>query len=248
MAERTRRPWTRIYGTRHPQQQNSLRLDLSLEKARKAEQRRRHTLSQRAKQRKAIEKGSPKIKRHLYSLDARRVFALDIEYTGLTADAEILQVSILNGLGQIVCNQYFRPAHVTNWDDTIPIHHITPEMVSTKPYFQTYAPQLSALFSQAESIVGYSTMQDVGLLHKSGVAMPHKPIYVDVGEAFSYVHEAVTGQRSYAKLQDCAAYYGYGTTNWHDSLADTKATLYCFYALLEDPEALIRLHLLKNQM
>lgn len=222
--------------------QNWLRFELALAKARKAEQRKKRVLSQRAKNRKAIEKGSPKIKQHLYSLDARRVLTLDIEYTGFTTDAEILQVSIVNGLGQVVCNQYFKPLKVTNWDETIPIHHITPEMVADKPYFQTYAPHLSDLFATAEAVIGYSTMQDVALLHKYGVAFPTKPIYLDVGEAFSYVHESVTGQRSYAKLQDCAAYYGYGTAEWHDSLADTKATLYCFYALLEDPEALVRLH------
>lgn len=290
MADRTRRPWTRIHGNRQPLQkkryyaiskgwevgiftdlkrylsatagfkeprarkfgtyedaQNWLRFEFSQEKARKAAQRRRHLLTQRAKAQKALAKGSPKIKKHLYTLDARRVFALDIEYTGFTEDAEILQVSIVNGLGIVVCNHYFQPEHVTMWDDTIPIHHITPEAVAQKPFFRTYAAHLTHLFATAELIIGYSTMQDIALLHKSGVTFPEKPIYFDVGEAYSYVHATDSQPRTYAKLQDCAAHYGYTRDDWHDSLADTIGTLYCFYALLDDEKALFRLHTFKNQ-
>lgn len=220
--------------------------ELARKKAKAASQRRKRAAARKAKAYSLIQRQSPHVKKAIYHMDARDVFVVDIEFTGLSRDAEILQVSLMNGLGMIVCNQYFKPDHATAWDETIPIHHITPERVADEPSFQTYAPHLTSLLASAQAIVGYSTMQDISLLRRQGVTVPEKPLYLDVGEAFSYVHEAVTGQRTYTKLQDCAAYYGYGTTNWHDSLADTKATLYCFYAMLDDPEAFFRFHTLSS--
>ncbi len=181
------------------------------------------------------------VKTHLNALDVRRVLALDIELTGLLPTDEILQVSILNGLGQVIYNHYFRPAAVTSWDETVCIHHITPSMVADKPVFQTAVPVLTQLFAEAQLIVGYSTMQDIGNLHKYGVQFPHKPIYFDVGDAYSFVNTDRQHPRTYAKLKNCAAHYGYTDTDWHNSLADTKATLYCFYAMLNDADALFRL-------
>ena len=49
--------------------------------------------------------------------------------TDLSSDGEILQVSIINGRNAVIYNQYFKPEHQTEWDDTVPIHHITPERV-----------------------------------------------------------------------------------------------------------------------
>lgn len=193
-----------------------------------------------------LQNQSDTIKAYLSALDARRVLALDIEYTGFKANAEILQLSIINGLGIVICNQYFKPEHVTSWDETVPIHHITPEMVSRKPHFCTCVPQVNHFFSDAECIIGYSTMQDISLLHAYGVYFPERPIYFDAGEAYSYVTAEKNKPRTYAKLQDCAAHYGYNGNNWHDSLADTKATLFCFYALLQDEKALFTLHTFYN--
>ncbi len=192
-------------------------------------------------------KGSKKIKKHLYQCNAHHVFALDIEYTGFTPDAEILQVSVINGLGMVICNQYFKPERITDWSETIPIHGITPEMVADKPYFRTYAPHLSQVFADAEAIVGYSTMQDIALLNKGGVIFPEKAIYLDAGESYSFVTAKENEPRTYAKLQDCAAHYGYTGDGWHNSLADTKATLFCFYALLDDEKTLFRLHYFRNR-
>ncbi len=184
---------------------------------------------------------SHEVKDYINTLNARRVLALDIELTSLLPTAEILQVSIVNGLGQVLFNNYFCPDTVTSWDETIAIHHITPAMVANKPAFHTAVSTLTQLFANAQLIIGYSTMQDIGHLHKFGVQFPHAPIYFDAGDAYSFVHMDTLHPRTYAKLKACAAYYGYANKNWHNSLADTHATLYCFYAMLNDRNALFRL-------
>ena len=100
---------------------------------------------------------SSQVKDFIRTLDASRIYAVDVEMTDLSSDGEILQVSIINGRNAVIYNQYFKPEHQTEWDDTVPIHHITPERVQDSPSFSSYAPLFSKLFAQAQLIVGYNT-------------------------------------------------------------------------------------------
>ena len=184
---------------------------------------------------------SSQTKSFIRTLDAGRIYAVDVEMTDLSADGEILQVSIVNGRNVVIYNQYFKPDNVMEWDDTVPIHHITPERVQNAPSFSSYAPRFSKLFAQAQLIVGYNTMQDVRMLHQSGVVFPPALPILDTGEAYSFIHSEHQPVRSYAKLKDCAAHYGCADVQWHDSLADAAATLYCFHAMMNDERALFRL-------
>ena len=61
------------------------------------------------------------------------ILVLDTETTGFGPSAEILQLSIVNGLGEIVMNEYFRPARATCWPDAEAVNHISPAMVAGKP-------------------------------------------------------------------------------------------------------------------
>lgn len=199
-------------------------------------------LDPRQKKERAYRIGlSAKVKKFIHTLDISRIYAIDVEMTDLSADGEILQVSILNGRNAVIYNQYFKPDYQTRWDKTMPIHHITPEQVQHAPSFSSYAPSFSHLFSQAQLLVGYNTMQDVRMLKKSGVVFPTSLLILDVGEAYSFIHSEHQPVRSYAKLKDCAAHYGCADVQWHDSLADAAATLYCFQAALKDEKALFRL-------
>ena len=61
------------------------------------------------------------------------ILVLDTETTGFGPSAEILQLSIVNGLGEIVMNEYFRPARATCWPGAEAVNHISPAMVAGKP-------------------------------------------------------------------------------------------------------------------
>ena len=58
------------------------------------------------------------------------ILVLDTETTGFGPSAEILQLSIVNGLGEIVMNEYFRPARTTCWPGAEAVNHISPAMVA----------------------------------------------------------------------------------------------------------------------
>ena len=69
---------------------------------------------------------------------------------------------------------------------------------------------------------------------------PDKDIYLDLAEAFSLIHYQETKTITYEKLMNCAAHYGYHGRNWHDSLTDTDATLFCFQHMLDDDQAIFK--------
>ncbi len=183
---------------------------------------------------------SARLKEEIRAMDPAAIYAVDAEMTGLDKDGELLQVSIVNGCRTVLYNQYFKPERHTSWDATVPIHRIAPGDVQTAPHFRQKAPQLTALFEKACLIVGYNTLQDLRFLQKYGVSFPPSLPVLDLGEAYSFIHSACRPVRTYAKLRECAAHYGCEDVRWHDSLADAAATLFCFFAMLDDEDALFR--------
>ena len=197
-------------------------------------------LSKKEKARRQSIRLSPAIKEAIRGLDPARILTLDLETTGLTADAEIIQLSIMNGFGQVLLNRYFKPIHTERWDEAMEVNHITPEQVAHEDPFILWADEVSRLFMDADLIVGYGTFNDIAKLHASGVVLPDKDIYLDLAEAFSLIHYQETKTITYEKLMNCAAHYGYHGRNWHDSLTDTDATLFCFQHMLDDDQAIFK--------
>ncbi len=197
-------------------------------------------LSKKEKARRQTIRRSPKIKQAIRRLDPSRILTLDLETTGLTADAEIIQLSIMNSCGDVLMNRYFKPLYTERWDEAMEVNHITPEQVAQEDPFILWADTVSRLFMDADLIVGYSTFNDIAKLHASGVVLPDKDIYLDLAEAFSLIHYQETKTITYEKLMNCAAHYGYHGRNWHDSLTDTDATLFCFQHMLDDDQAIFK--------
>lgn len=163
-------------------------------------------LSKKEKARRQSIRRSPQIKQAIRRLDPARILTLDLETTGLTADAEIIQLSIMNGCGDVLMNRYFKPLYTERWDEAMEVNHITPEQVACEDPFILWADTVSSLFMDADLIVGYSTFNDIAKLHASGVVLPDKDIYLDLAEAFSLIHYQETKTITYEKLMNCKAH------------------------------------------
>lgn len=200
-------------------------------------------LSKKEIRRRQMIRFSPWVKKEISHLNPARIFTLDLETTGLSLDAEILQLSIVNGRGKVLVNRYFKPIYTERWDDAMAVNHISPKKVKDKDPFLLWADSISNLLQRAELIIGYGIYNDLHWLHTSGVILPDKPLYLDLAEAFSLVHYGPQHKQiTYAALKDCAAYYGYPAENWHNSLADTQATFFCFQQMLRDDQAIFARH------
>lgn len=152
-----------------------------------------------------------------------KLIVIDIETTGLdVAKDEILQISIIDGNYSTLLNEYCKPEHITFWDEAEAVHGITLEMVKDKPSFYHYVDDVQQLISFAERIVVYNGKAfDLKVLEKYG-------IWIDYTKICDFMLEVEREYGKKFKLVDLAHYYGY-EFKAHDSLEDTKATLYCYY-------------------
>lgn len=167
---------------------------------------------------------------------------IDTETTGLNPDegAEILQLSIINGAGETLYNQYFKPLFAESWNDAMAVNGITPEMVTDAPCIYEELPKIKAILYGAKRIIGYNTQFDLRMLDAAKISTPYGTEIVDVmldfAPIFGAYHEFF-GSYVWQKLTTCAEYYGYdwGEDAAHDSLADCRATLFCYRKMQELP-------------
>lgn len=180
-------------------------------------------------------------KKRLLEMEKSKILCLDVETTGLyPAFDEILQLSIIDGNGEVLFNQYICPKEHTEWEEAEQVNGISPLTVAGESTIDGYIPVLEQILSKAELLVGYNILKfDLWFLHCAGVNLPEEVEVFDVmlefapifGEWNSY-HRDYTWQ----KLSNCARYYNYpdNEEKYHNSLFDVRATLHCFYAMLQD--------------
>lgn len=178
----------------------------------------------------------------------------DTETTGLYAgEDEILQLSIINGNGDVLFNEYIKPSRRKKWTDAQRIHHISPQTVKNCKTFRHYKKQIQEIFDSVNIIIAYNAVFDIRFLNAVGIDTwritkphekdliefalnPEKKITLDpmidfaeiYGE-FSEYHNAYKWQ----KLTTAARYYGY-QFNAHDSLEDVRATLHVAKEIYKD--------------
>ncbi len=168
---------------------------------------------------------------------AKKVIVLDAETTGLNAkNDEILQLTILSGDGDVLFDEFIRPTKHTSWPEAEKIHHINYERVKDCEPLATYKKTISDIISSADVIVGYNHSFDMAFLEAAGIPSDPKKNY-DLMLEFSQLRgewDKEYNHYRWYKLKECADYFGYnwGTESTHNSLADCKATLYCYKKML----------------
>ena len=173
----------------------------------------------------------------LMSTDRKKIICLDLETTGLDKYAdEILQISAIDGNGEVLINEYIKPERASSWEAAEAVNGISPEMVSECSSIRERLPEIQNLINAADLVVGYNIDFDLGFLRQAGVSIPKEAVIYDVMTAFAEIYgewNEYFHDYKWQKLQTCAEYYGYtGDGSFHDSLEDVRATLYCFYKIL----------------
>ena len=146
-----------------------------------------------------------------------QAIVIDTETTGLTDSDELLQISVIDDAGTVLFDSLVQK-----------VNGITPEMVAGAPYPHELLPQLVEIFSEMSVCIGYNTSFDLGFLDRIGIPTEHLTV-IDVMQMFVDYLNANGGTRRRASLSTCTKHFDY---QWegaaHNSLADAKATLYCY--------------------
>ena len=162
----------------------------------------------------------------------------DVESTGLNPDQdEILQLSIINEMEEVLFNDYLRPVRHETWREAEKIHHISPEMVRDKQTFESRKREIQEIFNRATELIAYNAQFDISFLKASGIVFPDVPIS-DPMIDFAYVYQEyneIYGTFKWQKLITAAQYYGY-KFQAHDSLEDIKATKFVYDKMKENSQ------------
>ncbi len=172
----------------------------------------------------------------------RKIICLDVETTDKDPSvAEILQLSIIDFDGNVLFNHYIKPDRAKFWPGAEIVNHISPFKVRHEQHLDYYHDELDKIFKEADLIVAYNgDHYDIPIIARYGfkylldkpsydVMLEFAPIY----GAWNDYHQSYTWQ----KLATCARYYGYhGDDNFHDSLEDIRATMFCYKKMTEDDE------------
>lgn len=169
-----------------------------------------------------------------------KILCFDVETTGLSREEdEILQLSIVDGTGKTVFNEYIKPTHHESWDGAEAIHGISPSDVADKPAIEEYRDTLNDIFKDVQLLVGYNNIYiDNAFLKEAGIQIPEDTKMYDVMLKFAPIYGEWNEMRQdykWQKLAKCAEYYGFhGDGQFHDSLEDVRATLHCFNSMISE--------------
>lgn len=164
-----------------------------------------------------------------------KILVLDTETTGFKKEDEVLQLTVLDGNGKELMNEYFKPQHTKTWESAEKCNHISPSFVADKPPLLSQKEKIESLLKNADLIVGYNTGYDIKMLEQNGIAIPKDKKYVDIMIPYAEVKNVPNeyGKPKWFKLIDCAKDYGFPEANFHNSLGDTKATLHCYQEMMK---------------
>ena len=169
-----------------------------------------------------------------------KILCFDVETTGLSREEdEILQLSIVDGTGKTVFNEYIKPTRHESWDGAEAIHGISPSDVADKPTIEEYRDTLNDIFKDVQLLVGYNNIYfDNAFLKEAGIQISEDTKMYDVMLKFAPIYGEWNEMRQdykWQKLAKCAEYYGFhGDGQFHDSLEDVRATLHCFNSMISE--------------
>lgn len=150
---------------------------------------------------------------------------LDTETTGLGAGTEVVELSLIDHLGNTLMDTLVKPLVHTSWDGAERIHGISPADVMDAPTMPDLMFELNLHLSMYDGLVIYNRQYDLGILReafrKASTSMVQIPTYCAM-----LTYGKAVGATKWQSLSKAAAHVGHvWHGNAHRALSDCKATL-----------------------
>lgn len=175
-----------------------------------------------------------------------KTIVLDTETTGLDCfKNEMLQLSIIDGNGKKLFNNYLKPEQIKRWPDAQKIHGISPAKVARKKPFSAHREKVQDIINHADLIITYNERFDLPFLKLGGITFPTDKYYYDVMETYAEYYgewNSYFEDYKWQTLISAARHFGFDYTGEkaHDALTDVKATLHVYQKLTDKQRRLQR--------
>lgn len=145
---------------------------------------------------------------------------LDTETTGLDPRVdEILQLSVIDGDGNVVLDHKYKPEHTTVWREAQQVHHISPQDVADCPNISVDLDEIQTILDRADEVCVYNADFDLAFFGELGLLVDPDKVTDTMVKYGRRYHRT-----PYWKLEEAAAECGY-RYHAHDALEDCRATL-----------------------
>ena len=151
-----------------------------------------------------------------------------------TNHGELLELSVFDVAGNEVYHRYFRP-HAKNWPSDI--HHITPDMVAGAKRFIAHRGEIGYLINGSKFLLGCALSNDIHNLKRHGVETSDGHVVIDIQSWYWLLRDNTDRREKFQTgLAAIGESYGldFGEGQAHSATADTKLTLECFKAMVDD--------------
>lgn len=149
----------------------------------------------------------------------------DVETTGLYYDDEIVSISIIDGVENIILDTLVKPIYHKSWRDASLINNIYPKDVYNSPTMEQLKTTLTNIFNNAKTIIAYNIAFDtmfidniieINALNKFCCMIKFDEVYGEWSDYFfDYKRQKLTIAMNYYNLK--------WKGKFHTSLADTFA-------------------------
>ena len=181
------------------------------------------------------------------NLNPSGIIVVHIETTGLDREEdEILEISIINGLGKVLMNTYVKPTYKKSWENAEKLNRISPSVVFKKgiPEIHELKSKIIEIFDNAGKILFYNADFVLSFLsYKIDLDIEEKE-YLSVNEnRYNYqnkVEDAMllfandynNGRRS--SLLAANNQFNFPIQSRFEPLYDVNAILWLYYSMYED--------------
>ena len=165
----------------------------------------------------------------------KNIICFDLETTGVQQYTdEILQCSIVDGDFNVLFSDYCKPLNHTEWPQAQAKNNISPSMVMNKPTIQERKQEIIDIFNKADIIVTYNGEHfDIPMIQRI-LDFKIKGKSFDVMKHFIHEFALYDHSQNMFKLDNVCKCFGIVNEKAHDALEDVKATLKCFYKMVEE--------------
>lgn len=180
-------------------------------------------------------------------LNPSEIIVVHIETTGLDREEdEILEISIINGLGKVLMNTYVKPSHKKTWENAEKINRISPSVVFKEgiPEIHELKSKIIEIFDKTEKILFYNADFVLSFLsYKIDLDIEEKE-YLSINEnrynyqnkvedvMFLFANDYNNGRRS--SLLAANSQFNFSIQSRFEPLYDVNAILWLYYLMYED--------------
>ncbi len=168
------------------------------------------------------------------------VLYLDTETTGLGDRDEIVDIAVLDNVGQVLLNKLVKPRRSIPADATA-IHGISDRMVRDAPEWPEIYPDLVELLVSHKHVIVYNAEFDKRLIEQTcaiyGLRPPHPRWHCAMLRYAAFVGErnAQFGDYRWFKLEHAVTSFGLPVVATHRALSDTCACREVVWAMADAP-------------